>query len=310
VLLERHGSIYEVLRQLDFHRPIKPTVARSRIELPPICYALQLETKYVYDYFGEPIEMFTDEAMEAFWEEVLRRARMDITPELEAYADALAAEADIILALVHYEIYGYIPITPLLYEGVTIRRVATMLDMNDGLNATLSANVLRLGGEASAVSSVASRPAVIPSQIDNTAWRDAYRHFYWTRQMARSSMGPNVARVASNNHEWAGRLIMLPGSGNFTNAEIITVRRSMAIASNQSLVSFNANFNNDFIMDFWNNREGINRRNTTNAMDAFVASINSGNIILSIWAGFPHSVTAQHRSSIWSANWYIHFSLV
>jgi len=219
-LLERYGSTDEILRQLELHTPVVPIM--PHIDFPPIEEVIDLETKYIYDSAGNYIEVLTDEALEAFNEEIRRRSDLSITPEFEAYADELAARADIMMAIAYYEYYGYVPTSPTFFYN-DIRRVANILDEHDGLTLSQRNTVNSTGLAARNLANSTSRPSGIPNAIDNNAWRDAFRHFEWNRNMARN-MNQRVARIAGNNHEWAGII----GTSNRSNAQMIEDRRRIA----------------------------------------------------------------------------------
>ena len=67
------------------------------LDVPPIDTS-HLETEYRYDHLGYRYEVFTEEANEWLRAEMTRQADERITPEFEAYVEAIAAEVDAFLA--------------------------------------------------------------------------------------------------------------------------------------------------------------------------------------------------------------------
>jgi len=306
-LLERYETTDEILRQLELHRPIAPLETREMVELPPISDVIPFETKYIYDEFGHFMEVLTDETLAAFNEELMRRVNLEITPEFEAYASALGALVDIMMAIEYYNTHGYAPISPAFSGDHQIRRIANVLDSHDGLSFAQSTHVNSLGLDSQLLANGTSRPAFIPQSIDNTAWRDAFRHFSWNLNMARNvNLGSVVARIAGNNHEWAG---ILRGN-NVSEAQAINMRRHLATEMSRNLATFNTFVDNDTLMDFWNNREGVLNSNMSGSpLQIFTSRWQSANIIGTRYnVGVPqHQVTPERRANIFTTRWHIHF---
>jgi len=78
----------------------------------------------------------------------------------------------------------------------------------------------------------------------------------------------------------------------------------------RSQAIFNTHVDNDTLMDFWNNRAGVNNSNLSGtSINVFNTVWNRGQLIGTIWnIGLPrYEVTSARRSDIFNSRWFIHF---
>lgn len=278
------------------------------LDVPPIDTS-HLETEYRYDHLGYRYETFTEEAIEWLFAAITRQAVERITPEFEAYVDAIAAEADFFLAqhdafmqelikemAPDFAKFG-VDIQPMYSDDPDIRRVATIFDINDRLTVAQRNSVTSIGRGAVA--------AAIAAYPVNTARRDAYRHFLWTRRLS-VQIGFENARIATNNHEWSYVILNRNGRQG-SDAQFVSWRLTARNTANANQAGFDSVFHGGVIQDFWNNRVGAqcflagNNINITPELQLFINQINNGNIIQN------NSPTANQRSVMRSSGWWRHF---
>jgi len=304
-LIFRFGSVEEVIRQLDLNRPIRPESLQMQIELPLISEVINLELIYMYDENGVTVTKLSEDSMSLFIDELLRRSEIGITPEQEYFDKKIATEATLLFTLMHYENYGYIPISP-QFMYFNLRRIAYMLDNHDGLTMSQSHTVTSIGNNAANIANWFPRPNGIDQRYDNAAWRDAFRHFAWGRYLAMAT-SPHISRIATNNHEWAGVINNILGSGNFQATQVVNLRREIAREVVMGQGMFNHHFDNDTVMDFWNNRAGVNSASVIphgDHLEVFMLYWNRGDLIRSIYFG---AVSPARRSEMFHSRWFLHF---
>lgn len=139
-----------------------------------------------------------------------------------------------------------------IYNGIapqyTTISLVTLLNTGD-LGATTTTRVSTIG--------LAASSAALSAFRNHAMQQDAYRHFRWNFNMA-VGIGNNVAQTAGNNQEWAE--MILRRFGNVTITRALEIRRDIRT---MNLAGFNGFFNNANMMDFWNNRAGVNWRTDT-----------------------------------------------
>lgn len=279
------------------------------IELPP------LDTSHLETEYRNGIIMYTYESWEWVLAENERRAKESLTDEFIAYVEAISAEIDFISA--QYDIFIEALIAEMAFDFERLdmnidmflplntgNRIRDLFNRTDGLSNAQMTRIVNLGNSA-AVAAAWEFP------ID-AARQDAYRHYLWTRFIT-IDFGLEVARIGTNNHEWADLMWRHHNNPNaFTDAQLISRRQQMRITAAGSQIGFNGYMFYDHVMDFWNNREGATcalNGNRPPYRPLFDSLWNSGRLIRADQhIGNPaHRPTPAQMSSLRTSTWWRHF---
>lgn len=198
--------------------------------------------------------------------------------------------------------------------------VANILAAHDGVSYSSIATIMVIG-------------ATVANEANSYgAEKDAFRHSSWNFQ-ATKSLGASTTKIYTTNYEWANELYdewedyyderydyyydayyssIMMGTidtsviDNLARADaddyICGYKDSLQEACIDYYYMFTGTFNNDNIMDWWNNKTGrdygINYPSYTSAQ-MFSAACNAGLIILD-----KDDVTSSDYSTMWFSNWW------
>lgn len=162
------------------------------------------------------------------------------------------------------------------YAGT--RNLANIFNDADGLTSAMITQVSSIGNSAALT-------AFNHFPID-TQRQDAARHFIWAWLLA-TNMDAFTATIATNNQEWASAVRNRHGTGSAFNAVQLSRRQALSneafarFGDYGGLPGFNDVFGRDEVMDFWNNRVGIQSRMRPfpGVMTAFLTLESEGALI-------------------------------
>jgi len=241
-----------------------------------------LQVTYRADSFGDVVPILTEEAWSKVIVELDRIAMSVITDELIRYVEAIEEMA-------------------MPFNYTVTQRIADAFNGADGMSAANRQTVIHYG-----TISAAGAAAQFPWDSER---QDAYRHFMWSRHLARA-INPVTARFATNNHEWA--MAVRWHFDDSTNNALQISRRSVLRGwimndPNNAFNGFNDVFRDDEVKDFWNNREGIN--SISRFPTYRYAFITVFNILWNEGAITRNNLHAHgRRHAMFSSFWYLHFS--
>ena len=275
-----------------------------------------LETMYRYDAMGYRYTVLTDEAMEVLLEDIRRYVYESITPEFEALAQALGDEVRFMTAQAnaHWDrvVSEMAPefarlgleIQPMnlgnnVYLNTLHQMTAALYSRVDGLSNWEVTEKWFQGG-LSATEAV----RLFPTNTQRPREQDAFRHFAWNHRLARQ-LGTARARIASNNLEYSDLVVRFHRLPHRTDAEALQSRWAITSIAMQSLANFNSMFGDDHVMDFWNNRAGVDSMNSA-LQTSFQTAWNNNRLIRQ---GIDTYVTAARRADMYWSGWWRHPSL-
>jgi len=214
-------------------------------------------------------------------------------PEFVAYVEMVSAEVDAVADIQPFLLYG--PIAGLardfnIQDGIDPRHLFTIMDRGHNIRE-------HAGWHYS----------------NNAARADALRHIWWSGEVA-FDFGETVARIVTNNHEWAGAIASHFGISNHDSINLIRRQGLFHIASShigvyRQVLGFTDVFCNEFVKDFWNNSVGIIHRNRV-VHDPFgtlryaETTTGPGRVIIG-----EHNVQRAHTESVFSSRWPFHNSM-
>lgn len=315
----------ELNRRLMEFEPIMPRVEvsipegglGSMLEIEPIDTS-HLQTELRYDSLGYSYEVYTDESFEWLRAEMMRVANESITPEFEAYVEAISAEVAF-LAKQHDAFFEElvaemgpsfakhgVDISPLLSDHPTLVNTTNMFNRADGMTYAQIGQMTLIGGAASVASAILT---------GTDSRRGAARHFFWTRRLT-LEMGLSNAQILTNNNEFSSiverQRMITPGT---TDAQLLAHRIIIHNTAIASLAGFNNVISNDHVMDFWNNRAGaISGLTNPNPSQSEVTLFNNewsaGRLIrgnqFSYPVGHPNLPTQLQRNELRTSFWWTH----